>query len=224
MILSLIFIFFSTCKKDEQHKNAVIKGHILNLCTDKGLANIEVNFREVHKKRFNKYEKEEFTAYSDADGNFKFTKTIHMSDDYKYYMSVPSNPLPTDSVRKFESISSTMIEKSELLSGINVGLSPSFYKLRIYILGANNIHQTDTLSLHLYNKIVQKNILGAVSDFKFSNLRTISGSDIIETGISEYRMGTWCIDFYKIKNGVATTLRDSIYLDIGGSKSYTIEW
>jgi hypothetical protein len=219
LFLTVIILCFS-CKKQVLFENEIIRGNILNFCTGKGFANVKVVFYEIRKKRFNKNDFEELSTKTDANGNFSFIKTIYKSDDYKYYLKVPSY---SDSLTTFEGIGLAEFEKSKITEFIQGGTTATFNRLTLIFKGFKNYNfPTDTLKYTLEQKKIKEYLPNSVADFGGGVVQNYSSGDF--TTLYTGYMGTWYITIYKKKAGVVTNIVDSIYLDMGERKTYTIEW
>jgi hypothetical protein len=66
-----------------------------------------------------------------------------------------------------------------------------------------------------------------ITEFSFKGKVQTSyfpGIDNYFSNIDGYPMGWWHIDLKKYKNGVHSNLTDSVYIDMGETKIYTIPW
>ena len=220
IIISLMAIF--SCKKQVLIKDAVIHGKVINLCTNRGLRNVEVVFREVHKKSFNKYEKEEFTTYTDNEGKFSFNKTIYKSDNYKYYIIVSSY---SNKNTEFDGPGINELDKGNITRDIDIRVTATFKRLNIRLSNMLQFTAADSLHYNFEQRTVKKLLSNPVADYGtfFNSSNNITQDTLIDF-VDNYFMGTWYLTIYKKKAGVITNYTDSIYLDMGDSKTYNIEW
>jgi len=213
-IIILFFVIINwCCNKDDLHKNVEIKGNVLNICTGKGSENLTVKFHHVKNNKIIK----EIPVITDQTGNFSFVTDIYTSDNYTYILSIPGY-----SNYDTEFFGDQIYINKNNLNGLNqLYIWALFKKIIIHLPEGPSISLPDTVIISftqdIYHKYVPDNpyVFGfATPDFRYDG----------KYPMSKYPMGWWNIKIDKTKNGVREIIKDSIYLEMGGTHEYTIQW
>jgi len=233
IFLILVFtIFLTYCKKDDITKNVTFHGNVRNDCTGYGFAGVKVELitYKLEKKVFSLTSTEKRSVIStttDANGNYSFSGIeIHSSSNYAYVVNIPS----------YYNDSTELVGISWEINKDNLSLFQQFgitakFKL-CYLRLPLNIHivSPDTFTVFLEQKTLHR--YEPEKNYKFSIPSSLffPRNDIIIPDFQYYSywgnssMGWWHITLDKTKGGVHSVIEDSIYLDQGATKSYTLQW
>jgi len=212
-VIILLISIGLCCNKDDLHKNVEIKGNVLNICTGKGSENLTVKFHHVKNNKIIK----EIPVITDQTGNFLFVTDINTSDKYSYILSIPGY-----SNYDTEFFGDQVYIDKNNLNGLNqLYIWALFKELIVHLPEGYSITFPDTVSAYFsqdkYHNYVPENpyvFIFGTPDFRNAG----------KQGMSKYPMGWWNIKIDKTKNGVREIIKDSIYLDMGGTHEYTIQW
>jgi hypothetical protein len=140
-----------SCNKKDITKNVTVSGNVRNNCTGKGFVGVTVNFKTTHEKAFGKTVSSSQTVVTDSDGDFSFNNIdIYGSSKYNYYISIP-----TYSNHDFEffGISSQKLNKSEMTTPYQIGVSATFKLLYFFLPNGVTINSPDSFSIKLQQRI-----------------------------------------------------------------------
>ncbi len=214
-IVTVCIFFFAHCKKDTdtvtQHD---IKGMVYNNCTDSGLANVTVFFKDGQGLNS--------SVVSDGVGNFNFPNvSINDNSKYTYSIYIPSKSGIGATTPEYCGFNGTTL-------GFNYNEADMFFKPRVtpkylyFCMDFNpsvTIPNGDSISVYYYQKTFHKNVPTLPYD------GTVGKYGIYDPGCgSNYPMGLWHLEIKKWKSSVYTFVKDSVYLTWGANTTYTINW
>lgn len=219
-----VFFFFAHCRKKEKDEITQhdIKGMVYNNCTDSGLANVTVYLKDGQGL--------DLSTVSDASGNFIFPGVkIHSHSKYTYNIYIPSKS--GDNATTFEYCgfigTSLFFNYNESDLFFKPRVTPRYLKFDIYCVKSPTTSITDSILFYCSNLTFKKN----VPDYPYRwggggyGAASIQHPAISYYNISgNYPMGKYIIDIDKWISGVHTITKDSIYLDWGANKTYTLNW
>jgi len=213
-IIILFFVIINwCCNKDDLHKYVEIKGNVLNICTGKGSKNLSVKFHHVKNNKIIK----DVPVITNQAGNFVFISDINTSDNYTYILSIPGY-----SNYDTEFFGDQLYLDKNNLNNLNqLYIWALFKKINVHLPEGPSISLPDTINVFftqdIYHNYVPENpysFLMNSESFRNDGKRSLS----------KYPMGWWNIKIDKTKNGVREIIKDSIYLEMGGTYDYTIAW
>ena len=214
--LVLCVILFAACKKDKDTvatKN--INGMVYNNCTDSGLANVTVFLQDG--QGLNQ------STVSGADGNFSFNNVqIHSNSKYEYVIYIPSKS--GDGAKTFEYCgfdgARMYFNHDEADVFLKPRVTPRFLLFTIYCNKSPITNVSDSVRFYCTNYTFHKNVTN--NPYRWGGGGYGLGSYTNNGG--NYPMGKYIIDIDIWNSGVHTTKKDSVYLDWGANKTYTINW
>jgi hypothetical protein len=217
-----IILFVVSCGKKDVAKNVTVSGNVRNNCTGVGFAGVKVKFTTSHEKSFGKIETSTLTAITDNSGNFSFSNLeINNNSNYKYFMSIDSY---SNYDYEFFGISPQELDKGKISNPYQIGVSASFKILNFHLLNGLVINPPDTFSARFFQRTLHKFESSRIWYFDIASGDGLSYLNNSANYIGNYPMGWWHITLDKTKSGVNSTIYDSIYVDMGGTATYTIPW
>jgi len=233
IFLILVFtIFLTYCKKDDITKNVTFHGNVRNDCTGYGFAGVKVELitYKLEKKVFALTSTEKrniISTTTDANGNYSFSGVeIHSSSKYTYGINIPS--YYNDSTELVGI--SWEIHKDNLSLFQQFGITATFNRCYIYLPANTYIVSPDTFTVTLEQKAIKRYEPGLNCKLTLPYNLFFPDNGIVMPDVQyfyccgDYVMGWWHITLDKTKRGVHSVIEDSIYLDQGATKSYTLQW
>ncbi len=215
-IIACLFIF-ACCKKDkDQIILHDIKGMVYNNCTDSGLANVTVYLKDG--KGLN------LSTVSDAVGNFIFRGVdIHSSSQYNYNIYIPSKSGIGASTFEYCGFVGTTLSFNydEADMFFKPRVTPKFLQLSVIYQGSCNVN--DTINPLFTQEIYHKNVSSSPFQFYMGTNGSLPNATLYNYN---YPMGKYKIKITRFNSVTSeyTTSYDSIYLEWGANKTYTINW
>ncbi len=217
----VVFLYITSllsCKKDSSQVNNVkILGRVLNLCTNKNLANVQVSLLTKGPKGGS------LSVLSDGNGDFSFNNiSINMSSDYVYSVYIESKSgIGNGPEAGFDGVE-VDINKNDLGHFFILGVVPHFKYWQLYFPNTT-FTNLDTFVLTYVQKIFHANVP------QNPNYRLVDSCPcpIVSPtnyvgGFNNYWMGWWYVTYNKTKNGMHTIKTDSFYVDWGANKTDTM--
>lgn len=214
---------FWGCKKDTAEiRTATINGSVLNLCTNKNMAGINVSLVTHGPEGASSR-----TYQSDANGNFTFSNvSINMSSDYHYNVYIQSKSgIGSGPEVGFAGVD-VSVDKKNLSHYFVLGVVPHFKLWSFYFPAGTNLSTGDTITLTMQQNIFHANV-PQNGNYKITLINSpqypipASSGNYIGTSGNGW-MGWWHSTLEKVKNGVYTIKTDSFYIDWGQTKADTI--
>jgi len=218
-IVLLSFFFFLSCRKDKDivSKNVTYKGNVINTGTGKGFKNVEVQFY-IQKKN------ETISSYkflTGEDGNFYFSGIdFHSSEKYKYYLYIENKDHYVAGDYGHSGVGPLEIIKEKIFEPTQLGVSGTFKKIFFYLPPNTTIQHPDTFTMLFQQDILHKYEPNRIYSLTYNSKDFVNGYAYL----GNYPMGWWNITLDKTKNGVKEIIKDSIFIDMGGTVNYTIKW
>ncbi|MCC7534140.1 MAG: hypothetical protein IT246_09385 [Bacteroidia bacterium] len=216
-IIACLFIF-ACCKKDkDQIILHDIKGMVYNNCTDSGLANVTVYLKDG--KGLN------LSTVSDAVGNFIFKGVdIHSSSQYNYNIYIPSKSGTNATTFEYCGFVGTTLSFNydEADMFFKPRVMPRYLSLNLFCNKSPITDSNDSIMFFFTNSTLHKNMPDYPYRFGGGGFYGTNSYNI--GNIGNYPMGKYIIDIDKWVSGVHTYTKDSIYLEWGANKTYTINW
>jgi hypothetical protein len=226
---SLLFFLslLLSCDKDKEKDEVsvhTIYGYVRNNCTGGPFPDVEViltiNNGSTQKSK------------TDSLGNFSFPNVaVHSHSKYKYYLSVDSytnysiNENGYSQINyEFYGIGKQELNKNEIGNKYTIGLSASCKLLYLYIPDGIQINSPDSFVFYQQQKVLhyyEPNRIWESTAFSYDGISYLSNESAY---IGNHPMGLWHITVKKWKDGVYSEVQDSIYMDKGETKIYTIPW
>ncbi len=222
-----IFIFlttllFASCGKKDITKNVTVSGNVRNNCTGGSFTGVKVKFTTIQDKSFGKSETTTLISTTDNNGNFAFNDLeINNNSKYKYYLSIDTY---SNQYYEFFGISPQELDKGKITNPYKIGVSATFYRMYVILPNGVVINSPDSFSIKCEQKILhsfEPDRLYIHNSYSHNGLSYLSNNIPF---LGNYPMGWWHITLNKTKSSVSSTVYDSVYIDMGGTATYTIPW
>jgi hypothetical protein len=218
-LFALLFITAcSKCKKDIIIEKS-IKGMVYNDCTDSGLAAVPVYFQTLKKGSLNN----SVETISGVNGSFNFSNAqIHDNDDYSYAIHIPSKSGGISATYTEVAFNGTTMyfSKDQSEEFLRPHVRPSFLKLTLICQTLPGSPQ-DSIYFVLSQLTYHKN----KPDMPFELPGGAFGdkSQYFNEYV-HYPMGLYTITIDKWKSGIHTKDTQTVYIEWGGNRTYTLNW
>ncbi len=214
IIFSFSFILLlSNCKKEKITKHS-IKGIVYNECTNKGLQGVTVYLNDNHGLNT--------SIVTDINGGFIFEdiETNSLKNNYNYNLLVPSQSGIGSTNKENCRFDGDQINfsLSDIEKEFQLNVIPGFLNLCYSTNILFPIIQPDSIYITFEQKIIKNKFPNIPASGKISNSSTINSCT------ANYPMGWWYFTTKKWKSGIYSSYLDSLYLDWGGTNTYTINW
>ena len=218
----MLIILSVSCGKKDIKKNVTVSGNVRNNCTGGPFAGVKVKFTTVHDKSLGKSQSSNLITLTDNNGNFSFTNLeINSNSDYKYFISIDTY---SNYDYEFLGISPQELDKNQISTPYQIGVSATFKLLNFYLPTGVTINSPDSFSLKLQQRVYhsyEPNNIWEINYFSFNGISYLNNS---AAHSGNRMMGWWHVTLNKTKSGVSSTIYDSVFVDIGGTSTYTIPW
>jgi hypothetical protein len=221
MSFCLLFALFSCskCEKRDIIARKPVKGMVFNNCTDSGLANIKVYLQTFKGNSLVNSQE----AVTGQEGNFAFDADIHSSDKYSYAIHIPSKSGGVSGGFTEAGINGTTMYFSNGESDIFMRpkVTPKFLVINLFQIKNNLSVHTDSIRTMFYQLKYHANS----NDMPYSfGIGSYGNEPLLAGNVGNYPMGLYFILTDKWINGSHSEDKDSIYLNWGAQKTYTVFW
>lgn len=167
------------------------------------------------------------SAWTDANGNFSFSGIdIHKNSKYAYSIYIEDKNRYLSKQYGHSGLDPIELDKDKILEPKQLGVIGSFSRCILSLPPGVFIAPPDSFTLRFQQPVLHGYEPNRIYEAVFypRNLNTGTGSSAYSPSWGDYPMGMWHITFDKIKNGLHTVTKDSIYLDMGEVTTYQLPW